>query len=206
MNTKNNEATSKLELKFPSWEEIYGMLLNLAQKIQQSKFKPDIIMGISRGGLVPARLLSDLLENPNIATVAAQFYVDIAQIEPEPKITQPVSVSVNSKKVLVVDDVADTGKSLKLVTGHLAENGASEVRVATVYYKPWSVTLPDYYETNTSCWSVFPGERKETVRQVLQKYLSNSQTVDDAKEKLISSGLNREHAEQFIQEVTEEKP
>jgi hypothetical protein len=205
MKTQNKDSTNNVELTFASWDKIYGLLLNLAQKIQKSQFEPDVIVGVSRGGLVPARILSDLLENPNVASVAAQFYVDIAQTEPEPTITQSVSVSVMGKKVLVVDDVADSGKSLKLVMAHLTEKGASEIRVATVYYKPWSITVPDYYKMQTSCWIVFPWEQKETVRKILQKYISNGQTVQDAKEKLISSGLNREHAEQFIKEVIEEK-
>jgi hypoxanthine phosphoribosyltransferase len=99
--------------------------------------------------------------------------------------------------VLVVDDLADTGKSLKLVYSHLTDQGASEIRIATIYYKPWSVTVPNYYEKQTRKWVVFPWEQKETVRKTV--------TVDEAKEKLINSGLDRKRVEQFIKEVTEEK-
>ena len=120
-----------------------------------------------------------------------------------PVITQPVSVSVRGKKVLVVDEVADTGKSLRLVRSHLKEEGATEVKIATIYYKPWSIVVPDYYERETSLWIVFPWERKETIRNIIQQYKSEGKTVGDAKEKLVKAGLNAKLVEQFIREISE---
>jgi hypoxanthine phosphoribosyltransferase len=63
------------ELKFevPTWNQIYNMLLNLAEKIRKNGFKPDIIVGVSRGGWPPARVLSDLLDNPNLANAKQNF-------------------------------------------------------------------------------------------------------------------------------------
>ena len=120
-----------------------------------------------------------------------------------PVITQPVSVSVRGKKVLVVDEVADTGKSLRLVRSHLKEEGATEVKIATIYYKPWSIVVPDYYEKETSLWIVFPWERKETIRNVIKQYKSEGKTVEEAKEKLVKAGLNAKLVEQFIREISE---
>jgi len=76
--------------------------------------------------------MSDLLENPELANVKAEFYLSVAETKGEPVITQPVSVSVKGKKVLVVDDVADTCKSLALVRKHLKEQGATQVKIATI--------------------------------------------------------------------------
>jgi len=131
--------------------------------------------------------------------------VGVAETKGKPIITQPVSVSVKGKKVLVVDDVADTGESLRLVRAHLGEQGATEVKIATIYYKPWSVIIPDYYEKETSTWIVFPWERKETVKKVVAKYKRQGKTVDEAKEKLVSSGMNRKLVERFLQEIFEGK-
>lgn len=196
---------SELEFEIPSWDQIYGLLLDLANKVRKAGFKPDIIVGVSRGGWPPARVMSDLLENPKLASVTAEFYVGIAETKGKPAITQPVSVPVRTKKVLVVDDVADTGESLRLVRAHLGEQGASEVKIATIYYKPWSVVIPDYYEKETKSWIVFPWERKETVRKVVEKYKREGKPVDEAKEKLVNSGLNRQLVERFIQEIFEGK-
>jgi len=192
---------SELELEIPSWDQIYKLLLNLATTVRKNGFKPDIIVGVSRGGWPPARVMSDLLENPKLANVAAEFYVGVAETKGKPVITQPVSVSVKSKKILVVDDVADTGESLRLVRSHLEKQGATEVKIATIYYKPWSVTIPDYYEKETSSWIIFPWERKETVRKIVEKYKRQGKAMDEAKEKLVSSGLERKLVERFIQEI-----
>ena len=191
------------DFEIPTWDRIYEFLLNLANKIRKSGFKPDVIVGISRGGWPPARVMSDLLENPHIANVKAEFYLGVAKTKGEPTITQPVSASVRGKKVLVVDEVADTGKSLRLVRSHLNEEGATEVKIATIYYKPWSIVVPEYYERETSLWIVFPWERKETVRHVIKQYRSEGKTVEEAKEKLVKAGLNAKLVEQFIREISE---
>ena len=196
---------NNLEFEIPSWNQIYSLLLKLAEAVQKSGFEPDVIVGVSKGGWIPARIMSDLLENPKLANVTAEFYVGVAETKHEPIITQPVSVSVKGKKVLVVDDLADTGKSLKLVNLHLKKQGASEIKIATIYYKPWSIIVPHYYEKETRCWIVFPWELKETVRKTVEKFRDKGRAVEDAKEKLISSGLNRELVERFIKDIVGEK-
>jgi len=208
LNIRNpaSRVGNNLEFEIPSWDQIYGLLLKLAEAVRKSGFEPDVIVGVSRGGWIPARIMSDLLETPKLANVTAEFYVGVAETKHEPTITQLVSVSVKDKKVLVVDDVADTGESLKLVNSHLKNQGASEIKIATIYYKPWSITVPHYYEKETRCWIVFPWEQKETVRKTVEKFRDKGRTVEDAKEKLISSGLNRELVERFIKEIFREEP
>jgi len=196
--------SSELEFEVPTWEQIYELLLNLADKIRRANFKPDVIVGISRGGWPPARIISDLLENPELANVKAEFYLGVAETKGEPVITQAVSISVRGKKVLVVDDVADTGKSLRLVRSHLQEQGAADVKIATIYYKPWSIVIPDWYEKETSHWVIFPWERKETVRNIVEQYKGRGKSIEEAKEKLVRSGLDRKLVERFIQEISEE--
>ena len=196
---------SELEFEIPSWDQIYELLLNLACTVRRTGFKSEIIVGVSRGGWPPARVMSDLLENPRVANVAAEFYIGVAETKGKPVITQPVSVSVEGKKVLVVDDVADTGESLRLVRSHLEEQGATEVKTATIYYKPWSVIIPDYYEKETRSWIIFPWERKETVRKIVEKCKRQGNSIEKAKEKLVSSGLERKLVERFIQEIFGEK-
>jgi len=195
--------SSELEFEVPSWEQIYELLLNLANRIRKANFRPDVIVGISRGGWPPARIMSDLLENPELANVKAEFYLGVAETKGEPVITQPVSVSVMGKKVLVVDDVADTGKSLRLVRSHLIERGATEVKIATIYYKPWSILTPDWYEKETSSWVIFPWERKETVRNIVENYKAQGKSIEEAKEKLVRCGLDRKLVERFIEEILE---
>ncbi len=196
------ETSAKFEV--PTWNRIYTMLLSQAEKIRQSSFKPDVIVGVTRGGWVPARVLSDLLGVPDFATVRVEFYLGVAETRNEPVLIQGVSAVVTGKKVLIVDDVADTGKSLQLAREHVLQQGATEVKIATVYRKPWSVIKPDYYETETSCWVVFPWETKETIRKIVEKHVEKK-AIDMETAKLVKAGLPKQLAERFLKEVFEER-
>ena len=195
---------SEVEFEVPTWNQIYNMLLNQSEKIQNNGFKPDIIVGVSRGGWPPARVLSDLMGNPNLANVRVEFYLGVAETKGEPTLTQPVSVAVDGKKILLVDEVADTGKSLKLVKKHLTENGATEVKIATVYYKPWSIIKPDYYEKETCQWIVFPWEIKETIRKIVKKCREKRKPVEIETAKLVKAGISLELVRRFLKEILEE--
>jgi len=196
----------EVEFEVPTWDQIYEMLLNLAEKIRKDGFRPHIIVGISRGGWPPARVMSDLLGNPELANVRVEFYLGVAETKKKPIITQAVSMPVKAKNVLVLDDVADTGHSLRLVKNHVMRKGAETVKTATIYYKPWSVIVPDYYERETTRWIVFPWERKETVRYLVKNYRKEGIPIERAKEKLVEGGLDRALTERFVNEVLKEEP
>ena len=202
---ENDEVPSEIEFEIPTWNQIYAMLLDLVEKIRKNGFEPDIIVGVSRGGWPPARVLSDLLDNPNLANVKAEFYLGVAETKGEPVITQPVSMIVNGKKVLIVDEVADTGKSLKLVKEHITGEGAVEVKVATAYYKPWSIVKPDYYEKETSRWIVFPWEIRETIRKIAKKCEEKKKSVEEEIAKLVKAGVSAELVRRFSKEIFEER-
>ena len=194
----------KVEFEVPTWRHIYLMLLNLAGKIRRSNFKPDVIIAISRGGWLPARVLSDLLET-HTSNIGVDFYLGIAETNKAPVLTQNVTVPVAGKKAIVVDDVADSGKSLKLVKTLLFQQGAMDVQVATMYYKPWGIIKPDYYSRETKRWVVFPWETKETIRRIFEKYRDET-TLNVEIAKLVKAGLPKQLAERFLKEMSEEKP
>jgi len=194
---------TEAEFEVPTWNQTYAMLLSQAEKILQSGFKPDIAVGITKGGWIPARVLSDLLEIPELASLGVEFYLGVAETRDEPVLTQRVSAVVSGKKVLLVDDVADTGKSLKLAKEHVLQQGAAEVRIATLYYKPLSVAKPDYYEKETRHWVVFPWETKETIRKIVEKYRHKS-VINVETAKLVKAGLPKQLADRLLKEVPEE--
>lgn len=196
---------SALKFEAPSWNRIYDMLLDLAARIRRDEFRPDVIVGISRGGWPPARVLSDLLSNPNVANVRAEFYLGIAQTNSEPTLTQPVSVETKGKRILIVDEVADTGKSLKMVKKHIIQEGAVEAKTVTVYYKPWSIVKPDYFAKETSDWIVFPWEIKETLRKIIARCEEMGNPVEEEIAKLVKAGVKSRLIKRFLKEISEEE-
>src|SRR5215831_14888540 len=173
----------------PSWDEIYELMITLSEKVRASTFKPDVIVGVSRGGWPPARIMSDLLSNAHVANIRVEFYTDIGVRSKKPQITQPLTSDVQDRKVLVVDDVADTGLSLRAVMSHVRRKGATDARACTIYYKPHSVFVPDYYAKETSSWVIFPWERLETIRLLSKNYKKNADHARFVEEELRGSGI-----------------
>jgi len=190
-----------MKFLIPDWNEIYEMCIKLADKIKESGFLPDLIVGIARGGWIPARILSDLLENSNVASVKVEFYVDVAKTSQSPKITQGISIPPTGKIVLAVDDVADTGKSLKAVIEYLYALGAKQVKTATLHYKPQSVVKPDFYIEETDAWIVYPHERFEFVKSMVKKLKREGKTIDEIKFEMENIGLPKLVVNKFVEET-----
>lgn len=191
----------EITYEVPTWDELYKMTVELADKVKESGFKTDIIVGVSRGGWTPARVMSDLLDNSNLANVKVEFYEDIYQTSEEPRITQPVSIPVKGKHVLIVDDIADTGKSLKLVKKKLLEKEATEVRIATLYLKPWSITIPDFYVKTTNAWVCFSWELYESVKKIGGKLKSEGKPLSEIEKFLISIGMEPLVVRKYTREI-----
>ncbi len=182
------------------WDHVYSLLLEIADLIKESEFKGDVIVGISRGGLLPARILSDLLDNPHLANIKVEFYVDIDQTKELPVITQPVSVSVKDKRVLIVDDITDSGQSFRLVWETLAQE-AAEVKTVTLYHKPWSCFTPDIYARETEAWVIFPWEFRETTKKLGKRLLEEGKSMIEVEATLVDIGLKATLVRRFIQEL-----
>ena len=121
----------EVEFEMSTLNKIYSILLHLVKEIRKSGFKPDIIIGFMRCGWIPAWILSGLLEIPDLATVRVEFYLGFTETMNEPALTQGVSTGVSGKKARVIDDVANTGKSLQLAKDLLLQQGVEEGRLKT---------------------------------------------------------------------------
>ena len=174
------------------------MLLSLAIRIKESGFKPDLIVGVSRGGWAPGRILSDLLANTHTANIKIEFYVGISKTGRKPIVTQPISEDISKKKILIVDDVADTGESLLVALDHIHERGAGEVRTVTVYHKPHSKFKPDFFAETTSNWIVFPWERLETTVLLVQEAKAEGRSMESVRETLLKCKIDERTASALL--------
>jgi len=147
-----------------SWDAVLKYCEELAEKT--NGYKPDIIIGISRGGLVPARVLSDILDVKKVGIIGLIFYKKAGETNDKPEVTQELSMDIKGKKVLLVDDVADSGKSLVAAKELLEKKEPAEIKVATIHYKPHSVLKPDFFVKTTEAWLVYPWEHHEMEREL----------------------------------------
>ena len=138
--------------------EAFGVAVrDLARTIAADDYVPDVILSIARGGLGLAMGLGYALEVKNISMVNVEFYTGVDQRLDVPIMLPPTpdAVDLSGLRVLVADDVADTGETLRLVQDFCADHVA-EARTAVVYRKPRSVIRPDYAWRETSAWIDFP--------------------------------------------------
>ncbi len=151
------------------WDDLYWDVHELARKIRESGYRPEMLVAVARGGWVIGRLLSDFLSVHEVAGLTIRFYRDIGETEEKPRIIQPLREAASGKKVLIVDDIVDSGETMKLAVKHVLEKGAVEVRTAAPYLKPWSMYKPDYYVRVVEGWVVFPYEYVETMKALEDK-------------------------------------
>lgn len=145
-----------------TWEVFGEASRNLSEQIVKSGWFPDLIVGVARGGLIPAGAIGYAIGVKAMGAINVEFYTDIGQTLEEPVILSPQldTDSLKGKKVLVVDDVADSGKTLDLVVNLLKET-ADDVRSAVIYTKPKTIFEPDFSWKKTDqwinfAWSVLP--------------------------------------------------
>jgi hypoxanthine phosphoribosyltransferase len=191
---------AKTDYEVPTWNQIYDMLLCQAQKIQNYPYKPDIIIGIANGGLIPARILTDLLINPELSFIQIEFYIDVNQTLQEPKLKQTLTAQVTGKSVLLVDDIADSGKSLKLAKTHLQQQNPSEIKTAVLYQKTQSTTTPNFCEKSTDNWVVFPWETKDTLQKIIQRELGK-RALNQEVAKLVKAGLPKQLSDKLLKDL-----
>lgn len=150
-----------------SWDDLGAGARALAEQIAQDGYRPDIVLAIARGGLLVGGALSYALGVKNTFTVNVEFYTGIDERLPMPIILPPVPelVDLGEARVILADDVADTGQTLALVKGFCSDHVA-EVRAAVLYEKPWSTFSCDYVWRRTDQWIDFPWSTQAPVGAV----------------------------------------
>jgi hypoxanthine phosphoribosyltransferase len=140
-----------------TWDRFGEATRELATAIHADGYEPDVVVAIARGGLTVAGALAYALDVKNCGAMNVEFYIGINERLDVPVVIPPTLdlVDVAGLKVLVADDVADTGHTLKLVREVLAQHVA-EARTAVLYRKPTSVIEPSYVWRHTDRWINFP--------------------------------------------------
>jgi hypoxanthine phosphoribosyltransferase len=153
-----------------TWDELGTGARELAQMVADDGWPPDIVLGIARGGLLVAGAIGYALGVKNTFTMNVEFYTGIDERLDVPMILPPVPdlVDFADFKVLIADDVADTGATLELVKGFCAGKVA-EVRCAVLYEKPRSTVHCEYVWRRTERWITFPWSAEEPVLQALSE-------------------------------------
>ena len=139
------------------WHEFGQASRELATQVQQSGFVPDMVVAIARGGLLLAGSVAYALDVKSCGAINVEFYTGVDLRLEEPVLLSPMldTPSVAGQRVLLVDDVSDSGRTLAMVL-ELLLSAQAEVRCLCLYSKPTTLLEPDYVWRRTSKWIAFP--------------------------------------------------
>ena len=147
-----------------AWGDVGTATRELAQRIADDGFEPEVVVAIARGGLLVGGALAYALGVKACGSVNVELYTGVDETLPEPLVLPPHldGASLAGKRVLLADDVSQSGLTLRLAVEILTKTGAT-VRTACFYTKPQTVFAPDWTWRRTDRWIVFPWSAEQPV-------------------------------------------
>ena len=176
--------------KLVTWEEIEDWCKSLSDKIISGQI-PDAIIGMSRGGLVPARIISDKLMRKELYAVKTEHWGLTASKDGTAQLKQGLSSDIRGMNVLIVDDITDTGQSMKVALDYVKSQSPRSVKTAAMLHISHSEFVPDYFAREISdsqwTWFIFPWNVFEDIMNLTGKILKEPMTIAQIKDKLRQS-------------------
>jgi len=185
-NTGNNTDNTPTKWELISWELFYDMARQLAFMIQEDEYQPDIIIAIARGGYTPARILSDYLGVMDMTSFKVRHY-QAAQKQVEARIEHPLAADVSGRKILLVDDVSDSGDTFDVAIKHIHDcANPTEIKTAVLHHKIVSKYTPDYFtrEVKEWHWITYPWAAMEDITGFIKKIKPAVTNYEEVAEKL----------------------
>ncbi|HTT16332.1 MAG TPA: phosphoribosyltransferase [Thermoplasmata archaeon] len=156
-----------------TWDEVERWADAVAAKVRAGAERPEAIVGLTRGGWVPARLLGDRLGVHRLLAVRVQHWGVTASRDGVARLTEPLSAPVAGARVLVVDDITDTGESLELAREHVRQAGPASVETAAFVHIAHAKFVPTYFGEELArdawVWVVFPWNYWEDLAQLAER-------------------------------------
>ncbi|PVX27281.1 MAG: phosphoribosyltransferase [Candidatus Bathyarchaeum sp.] len=152
------------------WNYFYRLAKKVANQINSSGYKPDIIVGLARGGWVLARVLCDFVGVKDLVSLKVEHWGVTATPDGKAKLKHLLNVDLAAKKVLVVDDITDTGESMRVTVEYLKTLNPSEIRTASLQHLTCAKFKADYVgEVLPWRWVIFPWNFTEDMCTLIPK-------------------------------------
>ncbi|MDP6458164.1 MAG: phosphoribosyltransferase [Candidatus Bathyarchaeota archaeon] len=179
--------SSKFDCQVMDWYRFQLLAEKTARKVVDSGYKPDIIVGLARGGWVLSRVLCDYLGVKDLVSLKVEHWGVTATPDGKARIKYPFNIDLSGYKVLVVDDITDTGLSMIAAMSYVNTLNPLVVKTATLQHITGSQFTPDYYGEKISwCWVIFPWNYIEDISNIIMKIDKNGVTDSEIAERLKS--------------------
>ncbi len=141
-----------------SFAEVVKLSRAAVKKMKAGMFTPDVLVGVGRGGWTPSVIVSNLLRNPRLYSVKCEYYDSRDNATAEPRISQTAGLQVKGKRVLIIDEVADSGGSLRAIAKHFKTLRVKEFKFLVLHWKNCAAFAPDYWgaRADAGAWLRYP--------------------------------------------------
>jgi len=182
----------------PTWEQMGIYTFELARQIIDSGQSFDRVIAFAKGGWTWSRTLVDYLAIKQMSSIRAESYKDNIKLQ-KPRIIQPLTDAVGGERVLLFDEVIDSGDTTQLGLDYVGVMGAKDIKIATLCYKPdFSKVVPDFYAFTSNAWVFFPHEVREFVEGRADEWRPQGLTDAQILDRLVEIGAQRNQAEYFL--------
>jgi hypoxanthine phosphoribosyltransferase len=194
----------KFECEVIGWELFYSLAKCVSRKIKDSGYQPDLVVGLARGGWVLARVLCDFLCVKDLISLKVEHWGVTATPDGRARLVYPFYLDLSGRRVLVVDDITDTGQSMRLALNHVKKLNPAQVRTATLRHIEGSEFVPDYVgDEITWRWVVFPWNFVEDLCNIVPRVSGECSDMDELRRRL-KEDFNIDIDEPRLSEILEE--
>ena len=192
--------TGNIRCEYITWPRFYALSRKLARRVHASGYRPDTIIAIGRGGYMPARIVSDFMQVMNLTSFKIEHYAGTRK-KKRAVVRYPLGQGVTGGRVLLVDDVCDTGDTFEVAYKHLEAITPLEVKTAVMHYKKTSSFVPDYYAGRLVKWRwiIYPWAAAEDISEFIRQMRPRPKTAAE-----IQKNLARDHGVSIPLQVLED--
>lgn len=181
-----------------SWKEFGEHVFAIAKSIVELGDQFDRIIALAKGGTAIVRPIADLCGIKELSSIQIEFYTGIETTARTPVITQSLPVKIKDERVLIIDDVADSGETLILATNYIKQHGAVDIKTATLVIKPWTKLKPDFTYYKTEAWIIFPWEIREHIVLLSAMWKAKGDSDAQIKSQLLEIGFTSQELDVFL--------
>ncbi len=166
----------KFDCWLPTWDGLHENIRDIANKIKKDSYRPDIVIALSRGGFVPARVICDLLIIKDLVSIKVDHWGVTAAKDGKAHLRYPIDVNLTGKKVLIVDDITDSGESMAIAKDFVKKLNPKEIKTAAIFHFKHSKFVPDYYSKELAnwIWVMWPWNYIEDMCNITPKVLDEN--------------------------------
>jgi|LakMenEpi03Aug12_release.lakeMendotaPanAssembly.Ray.scaffolds.fasta_scaffold463142_2 hypoxanthine phosphoribosyltransferase len=153
-------------IKHLTYKHIHTTILEMVEMLKKAEYTPQVIMPVAKGGLIPAGLLGQYYPDALFYIIQTKGYLGVDKKHDSVKVFIPKSIKRDidkNAKILIVDDIYDTGRTITEIIKVLKENGVkNNIATATLYHKQEADGTPDFFcrTVKKGTWINFPWELK----------------------------------------------